>query len=130
MTATFYRLHANPDAPEFSANNAWSGLWGTRWSADGAQNECTACSDLDGSRAECRECGGTGWQDAQYGYSCCWTADDLIAYMNSHGVAAEDDAVVIFEGQQVGTGFDGEPLAVPTGRVEWTTWGELIAVAA
>ncbi len=130
MAETFYRLHANPDAPAFTADNAWSGLWGGQWSADGARNECTACSDLDDSRPECAACDGTGWQDAQYGYSCCWTASDLITYMDKHGVVDDSDAVVIFEGEQVGSGFDGEPLAVPTGRIEWTTWGELLQRAA
>lgn len=83
--------------PEFSAENAESALWG----AD-------------------RE-------DALYGYSCCYSAEDLIAYFARHGEPLGDDTVVVFEGQRVGTGFDGEPLAVPTGAVRHTTWAEFVA---
>jgi hypothetical protein len=87
------------------------------------------CSPLDGSQADCRTCDGTGWEDAMYGYSSCWTAAGLVAYMDEHGVVNPSDQVVIFEGRQVGNGFDGEPLAVPTGDVQWTTWAALLEVA-
>jgi hypothetical protein len=39
--------------------------------------------------------------------------------------ACED--VVVFEGRQVGTGLDGEPLVVPTQTIRWMTWAELVA---
>lgn len=50
------------------------------------------------------------------------------AYMAHHGIVQNDDPVVVFEGQQVGTGPDGEPLAVPTGDIRWITWRELVAL--
>lgn len=85
------------DCPEFSAANAWSALWG---------------ADRD---------------DAQRGYSACWDAEDLLEYFREHGEPAADDTVVAFEGRQVGQGFDGEPLAVPTRLLETTTWAEFAA---
>ncbi len=122
MAEMYYRIHNNPNAPTFSADHAYSGLWGSEFSADGSQTECHDCSDSDGSRAECRTCDGTGWEDAPYGYSCCESATDLLAYFSpSRGGTGDSDPVVIFEGERVGTGFDGEPLAIPTGTVRWTT---------
>jgi hypothetical protein len=55
---------------------------------------------------------------------------DLIAYFGAErGGAPTEDAgrVIVFEGQHIGTGFDGEPLAVPTEVVETLTWSEFIA---
>ncbi|GAA0719758.1 hypothetical protein Drose_06055 [Dactylosporangium roseum] len=130
MVETFYRLHNNTAAPAFSAEHAYSGLWGSEWSEDGTQTRCHECDGgaLLGSIIDnCRTCDNTGWEDAQYGYSCCWSGADLIAYMDEHGIVADDDQVVVFEGQRVGTGGDGEPLAVPTGQVRWTTYGALRA---
>lgn len=128
MSETFYRLHSNPDAPCFCASHAWSGLWGGTWNADGSANECRECDGTgipllapDGRCDNCDE----GWEPATYGYSCCWSAAELVEYMTKHGMASGDDKVVIFEGRKVGTGFDGEPLAVPTGDVKWITWAEL-----
>lgn len=156
MPETYYRLHANPDAPEFSSENAYSGLWGSEYTPDGSKHHCYRCTgsgtidnqdcprcggasypnsddagcprcDGDGTlyNAECADCDGTGWYDADPGYSCCHTAQDLVAYMTDHGTPADDDPVVIFEGEQVGTGFDGEPLVIPTKVIRWTTYGEL-----
>lgn len=120
MTQTFYRLHATEH--EFSAAGAYSALWGSVWSEDGTQTECTSC--YEGDRDGCRVCDGTGWQDAQEGYSCCDTAEELIEYMTEHGIAGDDDKVIVFEGVRTGTGFDGEPLAVPTRIIEETTWSQ------
>lgn len=127
---TFYRLHSNPAAPCFCAEHAYSGLWGGEWSEDGSQARCRECDGgalLGTIIDDCGSCDGTGWEDAQYGYSCCTSANDLIAYMDEHGNPADTDPVVIFEGEQVGTGFDGEPLAIPTGHIRWTTYGALRA---
>jgi hypothetical protein len=119
---TFYRLHSNPDAPCFCAEHAYSGLWGRTWSEDGSQTQCWC----DGQDADCRDCDGSGWEDAQYGYSACWSATDLVTYMKKHGIVENDDKVIIFDGRQVGTGFDGEPLAVPSRTIEILTWSELL----
>lgn len=126
---TFYRLHRAP-APKFSAANAWSAQWGVTFSADGATYECPRCDATGtelGDDEQCRECRGEGWLAADNGYSCCDTAAELAEYMKTQGVPAAGDPVVIFTGIRVGTGGDGEPLAVPTGEINWTTWGELLA---
>ena len=130
MSETFYRMH-RPDAPAFCAEHAWSAQWGVTWDPSGARYECTRCDgtgqDLTDPDEECPACDGEGWLDADYGYSCCESAQALLAYLDRHGVVVADDPVVIFEGQRVGTGGDGEPLAVPTGQVRWTTIGALRA---
>lgn len=131
MSDTFYRLHSNPSAPCFCAEHAWSGLWGGEWNEDGSATHCNRCGGtgtlLFGE--ECTTCDGDGWEPALHGYSACWDAAELAEYMDEHGVVADNDPVVIFEGRQVGTGFDGEPLAVPTGKVRWITWKELKELA-
>jgi hypothetical protein len=134
----FYRLHNTdshvPDryvsptgtVPCFCAEHAYSAVWGAEWSADGSRTKCRNCEDgislIDGT--ECGGCDG-GWEDALYGYSSCDTAEELVAYMTKHGVVNDDDLVVAFEGEQVGNGWDGEPLVVPTHVVEVITWAEL-----
>lgn len=129
---TFYRLHNNADAPKFSADHAYSGLWGGTFNATGSHS---LCRDCDGERQvdgeDCRTCDATGWEPAQYGYSACWSAADLRDYVNKHvgSVIDKEPVVVIFDGMQVGTGFDGEPLAVPTGNERWITWAELVKLA-
>src|SRR5690606_11407414 len=95
--------------------------------------ECTWCDgtgrDFFDQGEPCSACD-EGWQDADYGYSCCYSAEELLEYMRVHGVVTDDDPVVIFEGHRVGTGGDGEPLAGPSGRIRWTTIGALRAGAA
>jgi hypothetical protein len=74
----------------------------------------------------CPHCEGRGFVTPQRGYSCCWSADDLLVYFS--GARLDDDEpVVIFSGEVVGTGADGEPLVVPAchPRPRWTTWGRL-----
>mgnify|MGYP001567701502 CR=1 FL=1 len=93
MADTFYRVHWS-DCPEFSADNAWSTLWG---------------ADRD---------------DARTGYSCTWDAEDLREYFAEHGEPDDDEIVILFEGRHVGQGFDGEPLAIPTRVVRTMTWAE------
>ena len=123
---TFYRFHQG-DAPAFTADNAWSGLWGSEFSADGTQTRCHGCDDgMDWDRnAPCRTCDGTGWEDCLRGYSCCPDAASLIAYFGDHGLPADHHGnVVIFEGRQVGSGFDGEPLVIPESTVQTMRWSE------
>lgn len=123
---TFYRWHRT-DAPTFTADNAWSGLWGATFSADGSQTQCRAC---DGTSTyagmPCEACGGEGWEDCVPGYSCCQSAEDLITYMNAHAGELDTDEgrVIVFEGVQVDTGFDGEPTAVPEKIIKELTWSE------
>lgn len=123
MAETFFRVHW-ADAPDFSPENARSALWGSTRSEDGTKTECTSC--IPGDREGCKVCGGTGWEDCMKGYSCCWSAEDLVEYMAEHGAPGEHDRVIVFEGVHTGTGFDGEPLAVPTRIIEETTWSEFL----
>jgi hypothetical protein len=126
-TGTFYRVQW-PNSPEFSADNAWSALWGSIRSADGSRTECSECDGTGtthyAGEEPCTSCDGEGWEDALYGYSCCWSAEDLIAYFASRGEPCDTDAVIVFAGQQVGNGFDGEPLAVPEAITAQMTWAE------
>lgn len=144
---TFFRWH-QAEAPAFTAANAWSGLWGSEFSDDGSCTKCPACDgDGDGWRDcpschgdpngcercddtgainECEDCEGAGWRDCVRGYSCCWTAEELAAYMTKHAGEPRDEwgAVIVFDGDLAGTGFDGEPTAVPTTVIKEMTWSE------
>ncbi len=127
MAERFYRVHW-ADCPPFSVGNAWSALWGSTWSEDGTQTECRSC--WESAREECRICGGTGWEDALEGYSCCDSPEELVEYFAApvrDGVVADDDRVVVFDGVRSGAGFDGEPLAVPVQVVEEASWAEFVA---
>lgn len=155
MTETFYRLHSNPEAPCFCADHAYSGLWGREWSTDGSQTRCLSCDGTGQDDSECTECAGagivdyendtkcsrcagngyvptcrifhgTGWEDAVRGYSCCRTPEELLAYMAEHACGlADDEKVLVFEGDEYGIDFDGEPTVIPTQIMEIITWGEL-----
>lgn len=150
---TFYRWH-QADAPTFSAANAWSGLWGSEFSEDGSRTKCpscdgtgedwrdcprchadgSACDRCDGAGVinECEDCGGEGWRDCVRGYSCCWSAADLAAYITGHAGEPKDEwgVVIIFDGEQTGTGFDDEPTAVPNQIIKEMTWNEFKASLA
>lgn len=144
---TFFRWHSF-EAPPFTAVNAWSGLWGSEFSADGARTKCPTCDgsgdgwrecpschgDPDGCERcadagvidECEDCEGEGWRDCVRGYSSCASAEDLLAYMREHAGEPKDDwgKVVIFDGDVTGTGHDDEPCVVPTQIVKQMTWSE------
>lgn len=127
MSETFYRVHWT-GSPEFSTTNAWSALWGAERSEDGSQTRCRECDGTGTAFGEnCGTCDGEGWEDCLPGYSCCDTAAELLAYFTRHGEPDPTEPVVIFDGVRVGTGFDGEPLATPTGDARWTTYGALRA---
>jgi hypothetical protein len=123
MDQTYYRYHwAN--SPQFCGKNAWSAPWGSTFSEDGSQ---TACGECDGAGAmpygPCDSCGGEGWLDAVRGYSACWSSEDLMAYFAERGEPADTDGqVIVFTGQRVGNGFDGEPLVVPAEIIHLMTW--------
>lgn len=144
---TFYRWHS-ADAPLFTAANAWSGLWGSDFSADGSRTRCPGCDgtgegwsecpachgNLGGCERcedagvinECEDCGGDGWRACVRGYSCCHTAADLVAYMRDHAGEPRDDwgRVIVFQGEQTGTGIDDEPCVVPENVIAEMSWTE------
>lgn len=133
-TETFYRLHGTW-APAFSADNAYSALWGVTFSEDGARYACVPCDgttkDPWGHRCEWCEDTEDGWYDADRGYSACDSAEELVRYFGQHAeYLSDDEPVVEFTGDVVGTGCDGEPLIVPTAVVRWTTLGQLRAELA
>lgn len=125
---TFWRIHDT--GHEFSADNAWSSQMDMdrRDGEDGTpQQECW-CQAMDGEPAgDCRDCDGEGWVDCQRGYSCCPSAQALAAYFAGQGISLagwHGFEVIEFEGRAVGTGPDGEPLAVPEGVARRMTVAE------
>ena len=130
----FYRFHWD-DCPAFGADNAWSTPWGGERSEDGSGIRCPVCDgegfDFSDVRT-CTTCDGTGWESADYGYSCCWTGEDLLAYFSPQahhsGPPKDDDGtVIVFRGEHVGNGCDGEPLAVPAEIIATMAWSEFAA---
>lgn len=115
---------------------------------DGSQYQCLACDGTgttadpepcgacdmegchrcdDGWHTTCRDCD-EGWVDCDRGYSSVRSAADLVEYFQQHaGGAPEHGTVIVFEGEHVGDGCDGEPLAVPTRVVETLTWTQFAA---
>ena len=94
---------------------------------DGTGHTTTTCHHCDGTGedTDCRDCDGTGRIDANPGYSCCWSPEDLRAYFEVHACGAPGDhhgEVIVFEGEHVGQGDDGEPLAIPTRVVDRLPW--------
>lgn len=144
---TFYRWH-RADAPAFTPTNAWSGLWGSEFSADGTRTKCPTCDGTgegwqecprchgelggcarcgdEGGIDECEDCDGEGWRACVRGYSCCWSAQELHDYMTAHAGVPRDDwgKVVVFDGEQTGTGHDDEPCVVPSRVIAEMAWGE------
>lgn len=109
MSEVFYRFHW-ADSPEFSAANAWSVLWGAERNEDGSKTRCRDCGVFAYEDDDCRTCDGTGWEDASEGYSACNTANELIAYF-----------------AQIGNGFEGEALVIPTRVIETMPWSTFVA---
>lgn len=118
----FYRVHRH-GIPEFNADNAYSSPWGMEY-----------CPHCDGEGyipweddRECPHCHGTGEPPRQRGYSCCESSEDLVSYFESRGGCDDDVPVVIFSGEVVGTGEDGEPLVVPKSfpKPRWTTYKQI-----
>lgn len=90
---------------------------------------CRRCGGT-GEDTECHDCDGGGWAACDRGYSCTRSAEELADYFQQHagGAPADDHGhVVVFEGEHVGDGCDGEPLAVPTRVVETLTWTQFAA---
>jgi len=123
---TYYRLHRD-GLPTFGSDRAWSGPWGESYSADGSAYECRTCDGTGEWLGEpCPDRCDDGWLPADRGYSCCHGGRELVRYVVEHiGAHIDDERVVIFEGRQVGTGLDGEPLVIPTRVVRWTTVRDL-----
>ena len=152
----FYRVHWKhnpPFSPENAQSEAWNleyegdtkncpackaegrvpcakcGGDGCVWIGPRADQRPTTCPACKGRRtAACGECGGKGAisDRVRRGYSAFTSADELVQYMDSMLAADASDPVVVFSGQQIGEGHDGEPLVLPDMQVvRWTTYGKL-----
>lgn len=102
------RVHwAAEGVPEaaFASANALSAPWGY-W-----QNR------LDSSNVSVRT-----------GYSACMDAEALIKYIGSRRYPGSGDAVIIFEGTEIGVGDDDEALVMPksNGRQLRVSWDEFV----
>jgi hypothetical protein len=120
----YYRVQW-ADCPPFTADNAWSALWGSERAKDGSQSAC-GCDGWE----DCTSCGGTGWQDCVRGYSAAGSPEALIRYFTHRardGVVGPADTVVVFAGTWTGTGPEGEPCVVPVEVVETLSWAEFVA---
>lgn len=130
----YYRVHT-PGTPAFSAENAWSSVWGAKFlTPNGSRIGCRECAttdrfcwgcqeNRDDCGHSCPQCDDTGEQDADRGYSCLTTPAALVERF-----AGWDDAepVAVFDGEETGEGIEGEPLVVPDmATVTWTTLGAL-----
>lgn len=144
----FYRVHET-EIP-FSAENAYSAPWGTNGGTCGAcsgkgevphwePRSCTDCGGWGGDNCGCNNgtvydlifipcpyCDGTGTARILRGYSCFDTPEKLVAYFALRD-PHNDAPVVIFAGDVVGKGPDGEMLVVPKQhpRPRWITWKQL-----
>jgi hypothetical protein len=116
----FVRLHWS-DCPEFCADNATTAPWGAEFMP------CPRHHGFEGADG-CHVCGGEGEipVERESGYSCFNNPIALIKYFETRG-GGEGERVVIFRGNEVGTGPDSEPLAIPTEIITWTTYEELRA---
>ena len=65
---------------------------------------------------------------ADQGYSCFADPAELIEYGEGR-MDLDGNRVIEFEGEQVGLGCDGEPLAAPESVTRVMTWDEFKASA-
>lgn len=129
---TFYRFHW-ADCPEFSADNAWSVEWGHTRIEGSSTAECVPCDGTGELVGEpCDACDGEGVIECDRGYSACESAEDLLHYFAQRGdlASADEGRVIVFEGERVGTGCDGEPLVVPHTVIKVLAWSEFAEEAA
>ncbi|WP_327335091.1 hypothetical protein [Streptomyces anulatus] len=155
MNGIFYRVHRTADGIlPFSADNAYSSYIDIPRNETGTKSECQECRgngrtwdtclscnndytytdpcstcDNKGGSGPCEPCNGTGWEDCLRGYSCFAHPDQLLDYFlaPSHPFIADSEPTIIFEGHEVGTGPDWEPLVIPNRVVETLNWGEFRA---
>jgi len=68
-------------------------------------------------------------EEPQRGYSCCESAEALAAYFARRGGIADDARIVMFRGNAVAVGPDGEDLVVPVdGSARWFRGSDLPAI--
>jgi len=101
----YYRVHWT-GSPKFCARNASNCPWG----AEQERDENGKFLPLRGA-----------------GYSCIAGPEGLVHYFESRG-GALGERVVIFMGEWIGSGPDGEPLVIPDDsvRARWTTFDHLV----
>lgn len=145
----YYRCHLS--SLPFSPENAYSSPWGTGedgtcgvcqgvgkvekpyqdtcWECGGAGEGCGCDHGIMTYYREvpCPYCQGTGKAKRLRGYSCFKSPEALSNYFFLRGGMSDNATVVIFTGEQVGVGPDGEPLVVPKTfpRPRFITWGQM-----
>lgn len=112
----FWRVHWSA-TPPFAPENAYSAPWDTNWHP---------------TEKLVMEYGRYGdWVAPDRGYSVAPSAKSLVDYIefNAGGEVAEVHDILVFTGEQVGTGLDGEPLVIPDvdGVLGRLKWGEFTA---
>ena len=124
----YYRVHSM--SVPFDAEHAWSYMVGPLDGQVGVE-ECHTCwgkGEAEGPDGfgTCWKCGGECTVEADRGYSCWASAAEMIEYGNDR-LDTSTTRVMEFEGEQVGTGSDDEPLVVPSRVVRVMTWAEFTA---
>ena len=92
----FYRIH-RPELPTLCAANAYSAEWGSSFVSP-SEIRCEICSgegEFDDD-IKCAACDGTGIKEADRGYSCCKSIEQLSAYFASRG-GVDLNNVTIYE---------------------------------
>lgn len=129
----YYRFHW-VGSPTFSPENARSIGW-SAWQ-NGVPCYHTQAEWDNNSAWDCSRCEGECWRaveeaDFARGYSCTSSAEELFSYFASRIIPDnEDGKLVVFSGEEVGSGDDGEPLVVPDMKVvKWHLWSEVFGQA-
>ena len=95
----YFRVHWD-GSDEFSPDNAYSRPWGSENMEEGEEYE------------------------PQRGYSSFDNPGKLIQYFEDRGGVPDDATVVVFDGEWMGQGDDGEDLTVPSQVIRTMTWKE------
>ncbi len=95
----YFRVHWD-GSDEFSPDNAYSRPWGSENMEEGEEYE------------------------PQRGYSSFDNPGKLIQYFEDRGGVPDDATVIVFDGEWMGQGDDGEDLTVPSQVIRAMTWKE------
>lgn len=97
--AIFFRVHWS-DCPAFSAENAESAAWGMHGDDESVHSR---------------------------GYSCFANPGRLVQYFSARG-GAKGEQVIVFAGDYIACGDDGEDLAIPGHVITTLSWEKFAAI--